>query len=738
MRNIKGFGLAVVLLVGCTVGEKNAPIDLPDAKYSYDASIDATIDAFAYPDPREETCTEAGRGATVGNTCVVAEDCDDGCFCNGQETCPVGVCMAAATMACDDSVECTADACVEEIDTCEHDPRSEMCSDGDACNGAEYCDLRTGCENSSPLYCNDENSCTFDSCDSEVGCLYSLRDLDRDTYTDGRCGGDDCNDASATVNVGAPEVCTNRIDDNCDGARDYADSTCSPTNEDCATAETITRAGTFSGSTRGLARTLELGCTTGTGPDAVFKLVLDTMKDVKITVSGAGSGSAVALRPFDMCATGPDEKCASSAAPVVLRRSLPAGEWAVIVKTASTAGVSFDLVVDLDEPTAVPLFDECASNTIDISAGGAFTGDFVEVDNDYALSCHPSTTTTFKDVAYRLVLDSPKDVVLSGRVTTTGGFSGTAYVSLLTDCSDATSTLQCIAATTAEVRQRPLAAGTYYVLLESSAVDSPSWTLNATITDPAPRNAGDACSSALDISSTMQTVAMSTIERDASPSCQSGTAAKDAFFYFDLAETRDVTVRTTAPSTHAMSLSTTCGVTSSELRCRSGSSPQEQLWRSLPAGRYYIAVSSTATSGMISATVTTAAPTLPPANDRCDGAIEIGGPGGYFHRDTLTGFEDDYAGCTGSSYPDAFYKLTLTERRFVQISATRATGSSTLYMTLKTTCGGAGGSTGATCDSGSPALITTTLDAGTYYLYVESTGASVGDFNLAAATFPAM
>lgn len=42
-------------------------------------------------------------------------------------------------------------------------------------------------------------------------------DADRDGYTAASCGGTDCNDASASVNPGAAEVCTDAIDNNCSG-----------------------------------------------------------------------------------------------------------------------------------------------------------------------------------------------------------------------------------------------------------------------------------------------------------------------------------------------------------------------------------------------------------------------------------------------------------------------------------------------------------------------------------------
>jgi len=47
-----------------------------------------------------------------------------------------------------------------------------------------------------------------------------------------QCG--DCNDANRAVNPGVTEVCTNGVDDNCDGAADLEESVCTPTLSDWA------------------------------------------------------------------------------------------------------------------------------------------------------------------------------------------------------------------------------------------------------------------------------------------------------------------------------------------------------------------------------------------------------------------------------------------------------------------------------------------------------------------------
>ncbi len=712
----------LVLTVACTTG---GPRPLP--VNGFDAGRRDADVPDAVGDAGRAGCVE---GSTLGSPCASDRQCQDGCFCNGNERCGEdGVCVAG-TLTCDDGVECTTDVCDEEADRCVATPDDAACSDGDACNGAEFCDVALGCRAAAPLYCNDEDSCTVDSCDPVAGCIFSPRDLDGDGFASGACGGDDCDDDprfGANIYPGAPEDCHNRRDDNCDGARDFNDLSCTPDNDDCATAQLIEGPGTYSGATRSLSDDYALRCKE-TGYDAVFRFNLTETQDVRVTASG-GAGTAVAIRRLSECAAGPDLACNDFSPATLLRRSLPPGDYAIVVKQ-TMAGV-FDLNVRFEPPTVAPPVDVCNATTFDIGEGGTFTGMFVEVEDDYSLSCNSQSR---RDAVYRLVLSEPKDVVINAR-TTGGGFTST-YVSLVTDCADEATTVQCRsgASSGAEIRRRELAAGTYYVLVESSRADASSWTLDVTLTDPAAREPGDACSTALDITSGPQTATIQPVaELDAGASCGSTSSfARDVIFTFTLAETRDVDLTVTSPSTFAtaVALATECGVSGSEVRCRNGSSSAMQTFRSLPAGTYFVVAHTTSSSGNVTAQIETRPPTPIPPNDVCSGAIDISG--GYFSRDTLSGFEDDAATCR-TSFPDAFYTFTLTSRSRASITVTPATGFSSYVVTLQEGCGS---TRYLECRSGNPAAISTDLDPGTYILMVEAPFGSAGDFDLAAAFFP--
>jgi lysophospholipase L1-like esterase len=102
--------------------------------------------------------------------CVEPEDCDDGLWCNGQETCVDYACAQGLAPDCDDGIACTDDTCNENTDACEHLPNHALCDDGDPCTD-DACDSLTGCDNvcnaSGPedLCCQDAVCSGFPACE---------------------------------------------------------------------------------------------------------------------------------------------------------------------------------------------------------------------------------------------------------------------------------------------------------------------------------------------------------------------------------------------------------------------------------------------------------------------------------------------------------------------------------------------------------------------------------------------
>jgi cysteine-rich repeat protein len=217
-----------------------------------DKFVDATLG---------EDCDDGNQDSTDGCTgchwvCKTDGNCDDKEACSGTETCDTtkhacvpgtpltdstackmssgadGVCHGGAcgpagcgnsvkdgTEECDDGNQVEGDGCNNDCTfSCHADAD---CLDADACNGAETCDKTAGtkqlCKAGTAPDCDDKQTCTTDTCDAMLGCLNTPIDADGDGHS---CA-DDCNEADATIYVGAPE-CVDAKDNNCNGKTDEA------------------------------------------------------------------------------------------------------------------------------------------------------------------------------------------------------------------------------------------------------------------------------------------------------------------------------------------------------------------------------------------------------------------------------------------------------------------------------------------------------------------------------------
>ncbi len=208
---------------GCTC-EPGDDVVCPDdgVLCTEDACNDDTGACVYFPDhlncPEGQICV-ADEGC-VDPPCAADGKCIDSFFCNGSERCIEGTCAAGPVPFCDDGIACTGDACDPGLDRCRQTPDDALCDDGLFCTGPEVCALVVGCEDGPDPSCADALACSIDSCDAvDDVCRHDPPDADRDGYGDAACGGDDCNDASASIHPGATEVCDG-VDQNCAGGVD--------------------------------------------------------------------------------------------------------------------------------------------------------------------------------------------------------------------------------------------------------------------------------------------------------------------------------------------------------------------------------------------------------------------------------------------------------------------------------------------------------------------------------------
>lgn len=97
-------------------------------------------------------------------TCTLDAECDDGLYCNGEETCGNGGTCEAGT-----PVDCGTGTCDESIDACVECLSSNDCDDGNPCNGVEVC-LAGVCQPGSPPDCSAfDSDCTVGVCNPGTG-----------------------------------------------------------------------------------------------------------------------------------------------------------------------------------------------------------------------------------------------------------------------------------------------------------------------------------------------------------------------------------------------------------------------------------------------------------------------------------------------------------------------------------------------------------------------------------------
>ena len=103
------------------------------------------------------------------------QPCEDGDSCTTSDVCAGGVCVGGeAGLACDDGNPCTADSCENGVG-CNHLAVAGICDDGNPCTDGDHCQ-DGDCEYTGATLCADDNPCTADSCDPAIGCVFVLHD----------------------------------------------------------------------------------------------------------------------------------------------------------------------------------------------------------------------------------------------------------------------------------------------------------------------------------------------------------------------------------------------------------------------------------------------------------------------------------------------------------------------------------------------------------------------------------
>jgi uncharacterized protein (DUF2141 family) len=627
---------------------------------------------------------------------------------------------------CTDGIGCTVDVCLPwgECSSVNDDSR---CSDGIFCNGQELCDPTSGCRSSARQTCNDEQVCTIDRCDEDAKrCDYRPRDFDGDGEVDFRCaGGTDCDDFDPTLGTLAGEVCSDGVDNDCDGRIDESDCG-GPPHDTCEDALDITGGGTFLFELRGARVDYGLSCGSAGQRDLVVRFALTAAADVTIEAQGLwldGTTDLANVAVRSSCSDPTTELTCAGGFPARVRmRALPAGDYAVIVN--GTVNARQILVkLDLGPPTDAPTNLSC-DVPMDLGAGAHVEGDFVDVGNVVDLSCGFQGSP---DLFYSFDVTDPVDVVLSTYLPIGERIS----VSLRTDCGNATTELRCITGAPAYGRFRGLPPGRYFLAVEGPFAREVDFSLDVRFEVPTPEPAGDSCATAIDLPLSTMLEGTLTDKQDLIETC--GYFYRDAVYRLEITAPTDLRIEVDgADALVTLAVQAECGTFASQRTCVT-SAPASTRLRNLQPGSYAVIVESPS-----DASFTVFADPLPltipvsvASNDTCFTPYDVPVDGGLFIGSTLTLVSDYKANCGGPAQSnDAVFKLVIDTQRRV-IATLEGTYDTVLYRYFDaanpdpSVCI-AFGESGCNddMDFSTRSVLDETLSAGTHYYVVSGFGGS--------------
>ncbi len=143
----------------------------------------------------KNSCTDDSCNAKTGCSATAnSKACDaDGNPCTADQ-CAGGKCTPGGPAACDDGNACTDNAC-EPKTGCAAANNTKPCNDGNPCSTGETCTAGKCGGPTTPTACDDQLSCTADSCDPAKGCVHDGSKSDGATcgeLPNGVCKGGTC------------------------------------------------------------------------------------------------------------------------------------------------------------------------------------------------------------------------------------------------------------------------------------------------------------------------------------------------------------------------------------------------------------------------------------------------------------------------------------------------------------------------------------------------------------------
>jgi hypothetical protein len=135
----------------------------PDVPLESDAGVDAPSGASDVP-VVDAPVSLPDTPAMMLDTgpppeCTSAATCSDGNACNGIERCELGRCVAGTPLTCDDGVACTIDTC--SGGACSYTPNDGLCGSGQRCTATGCMSSTTSCNPVRQTGCTGGLACTI-------------------------------------------------------------------------------------------------------------------------------------------------------------------------------------------------------------------------------------------------------------------------------------------------------------------------------------------------------------------------------------------------------------------------------------------------------------------------------------------------------------------------------------------------------------------------------------------------
>lgn len=649
---------------------------------------------------------------------------------------------------CDDLLDCTFDACDQQLGRCRFSPDDSVCQNAIHCDGMERCSATLGCIAGEPISCSDGNPCTINSCnESSKSCTSAMRDVDGDGDGDIHCGGGDCDDTNPQVSSLLPEVCANSLDDNCNGEVDEA-ACQSPQHDDCLDPLAVAAPGTYPMQSAAAKLDYAASCTV-VNPVNVRDVVAAIQvpagtHDVQLTLRSPQVDVALAL--MGQCAQAASELgCspgfvhpAGGRVAKVRARSLGPSPAAVTLPAYIFSETASDLTLryELLPASSKPANETCASAQV-LEPLMPQTASVVDANPDVASACAPATG----ELLYRFTLDDAADVELYANSLDGDGYP---VLSLRQEnCALPGDEITCHAGSQglpARIYRHALAAGTYYVAVAATAPSDIQLTL--TVSGATMPPADEDCQSAplLEANKTIN-VLLANHQDDVHMGCLVG--ATDAAYRLELSEPSDVLLLgrySSGDKAAAVLAKPACATANDQLACgTSTTSPSRGRARNLKAGSYRVlAESKNAQPMQLTALVRKAVPpTLVPFADGCTDALTVATGGGFFQGNTSNAQSDFDAGCDQSGQPaggarDQMLRLVLPSKKRVVLDM-QGSGYATLLNVLEDNGSCPGLALPKACAAGYYAersFLDLELPAASYYIQVDGYAGASGPWFL--------